>query len=119
MDSTFYNNPEEREKRYNRDDIHSWTMSLNDETYNGIEPDSYHKNIGDAVITLRFKRSDILQQQTWQLSAYAESVFLDGQKSKGAATGNLTFIIEQAPQNQEPPPEPPPETIEEPHRHLL
>lgn len=36
MDSTFYNNPEEREKRYNRDDIHSWTMSLNDETYNGI-----------------------------------------------------------------------------------
>ena len=32
-------------------------------------------------------------------------------KSKGAATGNLTFIIEQAPQNQEPPPEPPPETI--------
>jgi hypothetical protein len=114
MDSTFYNNPEEREKRYNRDDIHSWTMSLNDETYNGIEPDSYHKNIGDAVITLRFKRSDILQQQTWQLSSYAESVFLDGEKSKGTATGNLTFIIEQAPQNQEPPSEPPPETIEEP-----
>ena len=119
MDTIFYNNPEEREKRYNRDDIHSWTMSLNETTYPNIAPDDSgpsgsYKNKKDAIITLWFKRSEIFQRQTWKLNAYSEALFLDGKSSKRNATGTLLFTIKAAPQNQEPPQEPPPEAIEEP-----
>ncbi|NSW91262.1 MAG: hypothetical protein HPY74_11440 [Firmicutes bacterium] len=114
MDTAFYDNPQEREKRYNRDDIHSWTMTLNQESQHNIRPSSYQKNRGETIITLWFKRSDIFQQQTWHLSASAKAVFTDAKTSEGNVTGTVVFTIRQATPGQQPPPEPEPEEVEEP-----
>jgi len=119
MDESFYNNPEEREKRYNRDDIHSWIMGVNGEVFPGIQSDSINKNKGEGVITLAFTRRDILNNPTLTFTGYAESLFTDSKKSRGDATGSVTFTVIQAPPEEEPPilglpelpPEPPPPPV--------
>lgn len=113
LDNKFYNNPEEKQLRYNREDIHSWTIGLNGEIYNGIKPDDYHKNMGNAIITLKFKRRDILQKETWQLNAYVEPIFFNGEKNQDTEAGSVKFTVEVS-ENEKPLPELPPDTIEEP-----
>lgn len=119
MDESFYNNPEEREKRYNRDDIHSWTMSVNGEEFPGIQPDKNFKNKAEGVITLTLTRRDIINNPTITLVGYAECLFKDSKTERGNATGTIKFTVLQAPQEEYPPipelpelpPEPPPPPV--------
>jgi len=128
QDDTFYNDLKEREKRYNRDDIIRWDISLGGLT-ESVSPNTYQKNAGEAVFTLQFKRRDIFDHQSWPMNGYVKVYFNDSKDNKDNSDTTIVFTITKVPagetpkfdDNEElppPPPPPPPPIIVQPLCHI-
>lgn len=103
LDDSYYNDAANKVNHYTRDDIKSWTITLNGESKTVAR---WSENSAKAVFEIPLKKSQIkgLSSHRLLLSAKGKALFHDNSASpEKQASGNVQFTIDNAPTPPSPP----------------